>query len=116
MKKSILTSVIILVLIVLFFAVPKPYSISTDITSCDSRNSAVENVNIPPSNTDKFIFEDLGVSSLVYVTEASGWCVGLVYPTNKEWEIDAINTSCTVVTKGWNCLGSTFSQNETIAL
>jgi len=101
---------------VLFFAIPKPYSLSTNVKSCDRNDAATRIINTPALNTNKFFIEDLGIPSIIYVKEASGWCAGIIYPTNKERESDFSTTSCKMVTKGWDCFGAKISKEETIAL
>lgn len=116
MKKTTTVTIIVLTLTMLFFTIPKPYSLSTNVKSCDRNDAVARNINSPALNTNQFFIEDLGIPSIIYVNETSGWCAGIIYPTNKERESDFPTTSCKMVTKGWDCLGAKFSKKESIAL
>lgn len=96
MKKIVIISSIVLIILIIF-VVPKPYSLSTEAKSCKRVffNDGIETL-IP--------------NSVVYESADSGWCVGMIYPTSKEKEIG--NPSCTMLTKGWDCLGYKFLQEK----
>jgi hypothetical protein len=92
MKKTTIALIVILILIFICLAIPKPYSLSTNIKSC----------------------ADSKIISAVYFNQDSGWCAGIVYPSNRDetWQ----NPICTMSIKGWDCFGYKFFKKASIAL
>ncbi|MCX6808060.1 MAG: hypothetical protein NTW50_00130 [Candidatus Berkelbacteria bacterium] len=86
--------VIIVIVLLLIWLCPKPYSLSTNI------------VSIPKSSPGN------SISNLIYEQESSGWCIGIIYPEKSKSDVLGFKLETT----GLDCIGFRLQKKGQIAL
>lgn len=66
----------ILIFVLILIIVPKPFSFSQTSDDCGRANNY-----------------------------KSGWCAGIIFPFQESINFEQMNSTCTILKKGWKCIG-----------